>query len=694
MPKKPSNKQYTFGDNTRIEGDFVVGEKVVHIHPPPTPRLPLEKPERAAHFTGREKQLQQLIDSIQPGAVVTLCGPGGIGKSALAAEAVWALAPASEPPNLFPQGILFHTFNQQPQSELAFQKIAYLFGEELRPTPREAARRALAGRTALLVLDGAEACDDLPAVLAVRGNCGVLVTSRRRSDAPEGWLDVPALDEAAAVSLLCAFAGEIEPGIATEISVLCARLPLALRLAGRYLAATHEEPQAYLAWLRESPLNALDWRQREQDSVPLLMEHSLQQVNDNARAALSVAGALALSPFDLEPLQAVLEMPEPAWRKALGELVDYGLLLRGESGWSIRHALVHAYAKQIDLLEKDSLAKLGNYYAALAEEQVTRGREGFIRLDAALAHLLAVAENCLSQGLTYIVRRVAYAVDEYLDLQGHWTQRRLLLDLGLIASRTDGDQHDQAAFLNQLGLVSANLGYVQKAVGYYDEALRRFQIMNDKQREGIVLNNLGNAHKYLGETTSAIEFFKRSLAIKKETRNIHGEEVVLGNLGLAYIDLNNVTQAIKYHKRALKIASEIGNQHSEGTHLCNLGISYAIKGETKKSIIYFKKSIAISRRIGSRSGEGYGLSNLAHAYADLGNAQKAIVIYEQALTIRRQIGHRRGESIDLYNLGLVYEEMKEYNITRPLWEKALKIMQETGDPRAEELAQALRQLPD
>jgi hypothetical protein len=41
---------------------------------------------------------------------VTLCRPGGIGKSALAIQAIWTLAPGHDPPARFPDGILFHTF--------------------------------------------------------------------------------------------------------------------------------------------------------------------------------------------------------------------------------------------------------------------------------------------------------------------------------------------------------------------------------------------------------------------------------------------------------------------------------------------------------------------------------------------------------------------------------------------------------
>src|SRR5262249_33832793 len=144
-----------------------------------------------------------LLADLQPGRVVTVCAAGGMGKTALVAEVLWTLAPGVSPPATFPDGIVFHSFYGQPEATVALEQLARTFGEDPLPTPAEAARRALGGKRALLVLDGAEESQDLEQVLAVSGSCAVLVTSRRRSDAadPALLLDSQRLpqDEAVAV---------------------------------------------------------------------------------------------------------------------------------------------------------------------------------------------------------------------------------------------------------------------------------------------------------------------------------------------------------------------------------------------------------------------------------------------------------------------------------------------------------------
>ena len=274
----------------------------------------MDYPERAPYFTGRAAEVATLVADLQPGRVLTLCGPGGIGKTALAAEAIGRLADNNELLTRFPDGLLFHTFYRQPSADLAFQYIAASFGEPLATTPAQTARLALSGRQALLVLDGAEEADDLAAVLAIRGRCGVIITSRSHRDALAGFADVNPLPLDEAVTLLQAWgkARAADEQAAQRICELVGELPLAVRLAGSYLSQEAINAAEYLAvFLEQTPLAALDRGERQRDSVPLLLARSVEKLSAAARQALGVVGLLAFAPFSQAAIAAALATSAP-----------------------------------------------------------------------------------------------------------------------------------------------------------------------------------------------------------------------------------------------------------------------------------------------------------------------------------------------------------------------------------------------
>jgi hypothetical protein len=294
---------------------------------PPLP--PMQKPPRAQHFVGRKDELDSLIRGLHPGRTVTICGPAGMGKTALAAEAVWKIAPGNEPSQHFPDGIFFHTFYHKPEAALALEAIARSYGEDPRPSLLEAAKRALSGRQTLIVLDGTEECDDLGAVLSATASCGVLITTRRSSDAPADFCNLPPLPLDEAVQLLRAWAGELasDECTARKICELLGRLPLGIFLVGRYMAHRRQMAGEYLAWLEKTPLAALDLGERQHESLPLLMEHSLAQVSERGRSCLGVAGVLAQKTFGPEIIVAALEISLEDANLGLGQLVEFGLLI-------------------------------------------------------------------------------------------------------------------------------------------------------------------------------------------------------------------------------------------------------------------------------------------------------------------------------------------------------------------------------
>ena len=130
---------YIKAKNIGIVGDHAHVEGGIHFHESIVSQTgkPLQRPPRVPHFINRKDELYQLLNDLKPGKVVTLWGPGGMGKSALAAEAVWKLAPKGEPSKVFPDGIIYHNFYNQPQTDLALETIARAYGIEPKPTRRK-----------------------------------------------------------------------------------------------------------------------------------------------------------------------------------------------------------------------------------------------------------------------------------------------------------------------------------------------------------------------------------------------------------------------------------------------------------------------------------------------------------------------------------------------------------------------------
>jgi len=600
----------------------------------PKPRIPSEHPPRAAHFQARKAELDKLLAELQPGRVVTLCGPAGIGKTALAAEAVWKLAPGKEPPERFPDGILFHDFKEDPKVDLVFEHIARSFGEELKPTLAAAAQRALASRLVLLILDSAEHADDLPLVLAIRNQSCVLVTSRQRKGVADR-LDLSPLPFEDAVVLLRAFGGvrAADENAVRRISDLVGRLPLALRLVGLYLAATDENATDYLTWLTETPLAALDQGKRSEESIPLLLTQSLVQVNEPAHKVLGVVGLLALAPFAHESIAMALAFSEREARHALGELVNYGLLLHSSELYEVTHALIHTYAR-IQLVSPTKVVeRLADYYIAVLNEHPSE----FPLLNHLRPHVLALLRIGIERDSWTSVHDMARAIEYYLDIQGHWADRITTLEAGLTAVQSLQNKQDEGAWLGKLGTAYRNLGQVEQAITYYQQALAIAQEIGDRLNEGVWLGSLGLAYRNLGQVEQAITYYQQALVIAQEIGDRLNKGAWLGRLGLAYADLGQVEQAITYYQQALVIAQEIGDRRREGSNLGRLGLAYRNLGQVEQAITYYQQALVIAQEIGDRRREGSNLGRLGLAYADLGQVEQARQYMEQALCIFGEI---------------------------------------------------------
>ena len=629
------------GDQNVAQGQGAIGQQINNYYgsQPAPPPIPHQLPALEACFLHREEELVWLNDRLHPGKVAAVCGPGGMGKSALAAQAVDKLEAAR-----FPDGIIFHSFYHQPKVETALQAICAAYQVEAKAGLETAVRATLAGRKALLILDGAEQADDLPALLRLRGGCGVLITSRKRTDALADRLDLKPLDEQPAAEVFRLYSGVAADDAGVQgICKLLGGWPVALRIAGRYLSTTGESAADYLQWLEQEPFKELAGGQHQEENAALLLRRSVDAVSADARLALGVAGCLAFAPIAREPVAAILDDDERRSRAALNELVNYGLLEKREERWQISHALVHTYARTELALSKERLELLAWLYIHVCQAASEAGIEGYAFLDNERAHYLRLIESCLNSELLVEVNNLAGIISIYLERQGWWIEELSVLEMNLTAARKAGKRWHESWCLNSLGVICWKRGDHEKALAYYTQSLLIRRELDDKEGLAATLCNIGDIYSKRGDYENATEHLKQSLKIQRETGNRRGEGMTLISLGFLYDSKGDYEQARQQHEQALLIWKEINDRSGEGATRNNIAMIYRVQGNLSMALEHIKQSLAIRLEIGDRAGETESSWNLGLICKDLGDLATAEKYISHAVQIAEKIGHPKLE---------------------------------------------------
>ncbi|MCI5164454.1 MAG: tetratricopeptide repeat protein, partial [Candidatus Electrothrix sp. AX5] len=303
-------------------------------------------------------------------------------------------------------------------------------------------------------------------------------------------------------------------------------------LPGIISATRGESATDYLRFLAKVPFQRLGKGEHQDENAALLLRRSMQQVSEDARLALAMAGCLAFAPMGREPLMAVLDTDELQACDALNELVLYGLLERQGQRWQVSHALIQTFARSEQPLRKEILERLAAYYIDFCETQSAAGLPGYALLDEERVHCLRLMESCLDRELWKEVQGLVKAINTYLDLQGHWTEKLAAVEMRLKAARKAGDRWDEAWCLNSLGCTCWRRDELDRALAWHEQCLPIRRELEHKKEEGVTLNNMALIYRKQGRYEQALEYYKQDLTICREGGDRKGEGVTLNNIDL------------------------------------------------------------------------------------------------------------------------------------------------------------------
>jgi DNA-binding SARP family transcriptional activator/tetratricopeptide (TPR) repeat protein len=698
-------------------------------------------PAAVSHFTGRAAELETLTgmlnDPSRSSVAVTfaVAGTAGVGKTALAVH--WAHQVARQ----FPDGQLYVNLRGYgPYKPLApADALTSLLGALGVPGQRipdgvedRAAlyRSRLAGRRVLVVLDNARDGEQVRPLLPGDPTCVTLVTSR---DTLAGLvatngarrLDLGMLPLTDAVRLLRSLIGSrayAEPEAAAELATLCARLPLALRIAAEQAAARPGTPLPDLVGeLAADRLDCLDAGEERAD-VRAVFSWSHAHLPDHVARAFALISLHPGEELDAYAAAALCRTTPARARRMLGSLQRASLLQTAGPGRYSMHDLLRAYAREqatareTRLSRRQALTRLADYYRtasasamdivfpAEAHQRPRIGATGAVVpqmrgeqqarawMDAERENLVALVVRCANDGLGTHVAELASTLFRYLMAGSHVAAAVTIYSYALQAARSSGDVAAEADALNGLGSAAGMRGRFTDATDYYQAALESYYRCGNLAGEARVLNSLGITQHRLRNFNSAIGYHSRAIATYEHLGDSFGAARALAEMAFAETSLNLYDDAAEHLQRALQVFRDANDRVREAQVLSRIGELHLCRGQLADAAECFDESLAGFRRASNPTGIAAQLYNLGDVALRQGDYRRAVGCQREALDQFRRAGDEYGEAETRRSLAEALLMAGEPAEARAELEAALPLAAETGNTY--QLASAHRQLGD
>ncbi|MFD5827900.1 BTAD domain-containing putative transcriptional regulator [Lentzea sp. NPDC060358] len=626
---------------------------------------PRQLPAPPKPFTGRAAELAALDRA--PHGVVVITGTGGVGKTSLAVH--WAHRAAER----FPDGQLYVNLHGFGPSGAAVSPgdalLRFLSALDVprAKVPHDLAgqsallRDALAGKRVLMVLDNATDTDQVEPLLPRTPGTHVVITSRTELK-PEHAHSVPLglLPPEDARALLAARIGHdrasAEPEAVDTVVRRCARLPLALAVAGARAATQPEFPLAALA----EELADLDAFADDDDvtaDLRSVFSHSCRALSPPALRLFRLLGLVPGPDIGLAGAASLAALGVRETGLLLAELARASLLDEPEPGRFTCHDLLRDYAAELVLEDErdEALHRLLDHLALTGVEAgvaftPTRYRPAtphpapgvvvpeFATREEALAWLMAEHPALMAAmplGTPVQTWLMGWSLADVLDRKAH--HRDLLASQQLaVAALEELDDTDG------LGRTLINLGRAFGRVGRLADARtaleRAFEVYegNPAGQAGALLNIAMLCQD--DEIAEAMEHTRRGLALYEQCGDRYGQANALTGLAWGYGKLGEYATAVEHAERVLPLWQAMDHLVGQADTWDTLGTAYRGLRQYSRAVHAFTRSVEHFRRSGDLVLQAGSYEQLGDTHAAAGDLAPAREAWRRAVELRAEAG--------------------------------------------------------
>ncbi len=657
--------------------------------------------------------------------VVTLTGPGGIGKTSVAIEVARSLLSS------FPNGVYFVPFASISDSNLVLPTIAKTVGIKEQPKRPliETLKEILGQRQMLLLLDNFEqlvSSSSTQLLSELSDSCPrvkFIVTSRKplhirgEQEFSVPSLSVPSLktlpsigelSENASVALFLERVYSIKPDFeisndnARDIAEICVRLdglPLAIELAAARIKIL--PPRMILSRLgnklglltggaRDVPSRQQTLRNTIAWSHDLLSESEKKMFRRLAvfvgGFTLEAAESICIINNDLNALDDITGLLDNSLLKRLDatEQDEEGRSAYSESEYrfgyleTIRDFAVECLKKTseteaIERTRTDFFIDLAR--KAELELNGPSGLEWLERLEFENDNFRASLRWCIDRKESAKSLCLAGSMGLFWEYHAYLREGCEWLDSALKSAPLESSI-DVAKAITKRGILAVHLGDYQQANNLFHQAYSMSLGIEDKNGVAQALRALGFCANRQGEFSKASVLYEESTDFFRELQNNLGIAFSLMGLSWSLRNLGNETRAKSILKESVEIFRKLGDKYNLAMSLDLLG-NMGIKTEDyNASRSLLTESLAIAEEIHDNRTTGASLESLGELNRAHGKDVEAISYYKQSVAIFENTGQHNPLAWSCHNMGHSLVHEKKYSEARKYFIKSLSLFRD------------------